>query len=112
MPYRLPYAPVAGSKVRGRTRSEAQTPCSPSPHDGTRAVLRCPALEKKSRSRDMAKYALAPARIRPLLQPKVEIMMAAAIRATPAPGKMASSVAVATRSDGACWIASSGSVTR
>ena len=46
------------------------------------------------------------------MQPKVEIMIATAISMAPMPGKIASSVAVATRSDGAFWIAGSGSVTR
>ena len=43
--------------------------------------------------------------------PNVEIMIAAAISVAPRPGMMALRVAVATRSDGACWICSRGSVT-
>ena len=45
----------------------------------------------------------------PLLQPKVETMMATAMMAAPAPLKTTSTAAVATRSSGACWICSRGS---
>ena len=38
--------------------------------------------------------------IRPLLQPKVEIMIATAMMTAPAPGKMTSAVAEPTRSLG------------
>ena len=48
----------------------------------------------------------------PLLQPNVEIMIATAMIATPAPGTIASTVAVATRSDAAVWICVKLSVTR
>src|SRR5437660_9787737 len=45
-------------------------------------------------------------------QPNVETMIATAIARVPAPGKMACSMAVATRSPAACWMAGKGSVTR
>ncbi len=50
----------------------------------------------------MAKYVLAPAKISPLLQPKVDTMIATAMKIVPTPGSAASSVAVATRSADAC----------
>ncbi len=46
------------------------------------------------------------------MQPNVETMMASAMIAVPEPGRITSRAAVATRSEGACWIAASGSVTR
>ena len=46
------------------------------------------------------------------MHPKVEIMMAMAIMAVPNPGKICCSMAVATRSAGACWMAGNGSTSR
>src|SRR5215210_4348696 len=60
----------------------------------------------------MAQYARAPARINPLLQPKVEIIIAIAMMRAPEPLKITSAVAEATRSLLTVWIVSNGSVTR
>ena len=59
-------------------------------------------LARSAPLRAMACVARAPARISPFTHPKVEIMIRTAISVAPLRGKMASSVAVPTRSPAAC----------
>src|SRR5258708_29040362 len=60
----------------------------------------------------MAYATREPARISPLLQPNVGIIIAPAISDAPIGPKMAFNAAVATRSSGAFWICDSGSANR
>ena len=54
----------------------------------------------------------APAKIKPLLHPNVEIMIATAMIDAPDGPKITSAVAEPTRSEGTVWIPSKGNATR
>src|SRR5580704_10438709 len=79
---------------------------------GTPFSFNLPVARKNNPSLAIAYATREPARISPLLQPNVEIMMAIAIIHAPLAPKTAESAAVATRSSGAFWICARGSAHR
>src|SRR5580704_19274223 len=79
---------------------------------GTPFSFNLPVARKNNPSLAIAYATREPARISPLLQPNVEIMMAIAIIQAPLAPNTAESAAVATRSSGAFWICASGSAHR
>ena len=83
------------------TVQEAHAAWSQRAFAGTAARLRRAKAAKKWPSRAMAKDTRAPERTRPFTQPKVEIMIAAAIARAPAGPKRTWATAVPTRSCGA-----------
>ena len=72
--------------MRGSTSSVVHAACMTSATPGTCALLMFFAARKNKLSCAMAKQARAPASTMPLMQPKVEIMMAMAMICAPAPG--------------------------